>query len=454
MSLPTSAGKALGTLPSGPGTRGQRAGVPGTPRAREQGELGWGLRPGPRQGGTCWEGLGSPCATSVALPARLEPSPTLALECPGSCCPGGPARAETTCPSSSCPLVLRAEHQLGQRCAREPGHEPGREAPDADASGPGNGPFSLSPKPLLWAGARWDGHPGVGDVGQQEHTGAPAPGAEHQPAAPLPAAAVRGHRRLQGPVLGPAAAHPQRALLRFPALEAPVCSGQDPPHLQPHFHHLLHPGVRGGPGGHCPGCGIHDGQHLQCCNSGRQDPVGDYPLLPPGHRAERGHPGPGLRSPGEQVKHQAGVGHHHRAVPGLLGHPGHLGDPVPGCPPVCQGLQHLRARGPPLLADQLLLLLPSLLVGGGPAQDPAEGAHLPALAEELLRVRGHPGAAQPVAGTGQRAAMRQHHRGALLRGRHHLPLLQLLRSAYLCGVSAELLRLGAQDPLFLQVPSG
>lgn len=46
----------------------------------------------------------------------------------------------------------------------------------------------------------------------------------------------------QGPVLGPPAAHPQRALLRLSALEAPVCSGQDPPHLQPHLHHLLHPG--------------------------------------------------------------------------------------------------------------------------------------------------------------------------------------------------------------------
>lgn len=86
------------------------------------------------------------------------------------------------------------------------------------------------------------------------------------------------------------------------------------------------------------------------------DPVGDYPLLPVGHRAECGYPGPCLwcvcccpslaggqphhghlgwllltdqhifsRSPGEQVKHQACAGHHHRAVPGLLCHPGKRG---------------------------------------------------------------------------------------------------------------------------------
>ncbi|XP_021108084.1 transmembrane protein adipocyte-associated 1 isoform X5 [Heterocephalus glaber] len=86
-------------------------------------------------------------------------------------------------------------------------------------------------------------------------------------------------------------------------------------------------GVRGGPGGHCPGCCVHDSQHLQCHNGGRQDPVGDHPLLPAGHQAKRGHPGPGLRSPGEQVKHQAGVGHHHCAVAHLLGHPGPRREP-------------------------------------------------------------------------------------------------------------------------------
>lgn len=46
----------------------------------------------------------------------------------------------------------------------------------------------------------------------------------------------------QGPVLGPLAAHPQCALPHLPALEASICSGQDPHHLQPHFYHLLHPG--------------------------------------------------------------------------------------------------------------------------------------------------------------------------------------------------------------------
>lgn len=40
----------------------------------------------------------------------------------------------------------------------------------------------------------------------------------------------------------------------------------------------------------------------------------------------------------------------------------------------------------------------------------------PRSAEELLRVRGHPGAAQPAAGAGERAAVRGHHRGALVRG--------------------------------------
>ncbi|XP_021108094.1 transmembrane protein adipocyte-associated 1 isoform X12 [Heterocephalus glaber] len=95
-----------------------------------------------------------------------------------------------------------------------------------------------------------------------------------------------------------------------------------------HAQSLLHsPGVRGGPGGHCPGCCVHDSQHLQCHNGGRQDPVGDHPLLPAGHQAKRGHPGPGLRSPGEQVKHQAGVGHHHCAVAHLLGHPGPRREP-------------------------------------------------------------------------------------------------------------------------------
>lgn len=47
------------------------------------------------------------------------------------------------------------------------------------------------------------------------------------------------------------------------------------------------------------------------------------------------------RSPGEQVKHQEGAGHHHRAVPGLLCHPGKGGlgqprDPLKG-PGISEG---------------------------------------------------------------------------------------------------------------------
>ncbi|XP_043742099.1 transmembrane protein adipocyte-associated 1 isoform X2 [Cervus elaphus] len=133
---------------------------------------------------------------------------------------------------------------------------------------------------------------------------------------------------------------------------------------------------------------------------------------------------------------------------------GHAGDPVPRRPPVGRGLQHLRARGPPVLARQLLFLLRGLLPGGRAPQDPTEGAHLPAVAEELLRVRRHTGAAQLGAGAGERAAVRRHHRGTLLRGRHHLPLLQLLRAPHLRGLPTRLLRLGAQDSLLLQMPSG
>ena len=43
---------------------------------------------------------------------------------------------------------------------------------------------------------------------------------------------------------------------------------------------------------------------------------------------------------------------------------GHAGDPVPRRPPVGRGLQHLRARGPPVLARQLLFLLPGEPTGG------------------------------------------------------------------------------------------
>uniref|UniRef100_A0A8C5YDS3 Integral membrane protein GPR175 n=1 Tax=Microcebus murinus TaxID=30608 RepID=A0A8C5YDS3_MICMU len=42
----------------------------------------------------------------------------------------------------------------------------------------------------------------------------------------------------------------------------------------------------------------------------------------------------------------------------------------------------------------------------------------------------------------------------LLRGRHHLPVLQLLRAAHLRDLPARLLRLGAQDPLLVQEPGG
>nr|XP_054407276.1 transmembrane protein adipocyte-associated 1 isoform X4 [Pongo abelii] len=74
--------------------------------------------------------------------------------------------------------------------------------------------------------------------------------------------------------------------------------------------------------------------------------------------------------------------------------------------------------------------------------------------EELLRVCGHPGTAQPTAGAGECAAVLRHHRGALLCRCHNLPVLQLLRSSHLRGFPPGLLRLGAQDPLLLQMPSG
>nr|XP_045241534.1 transmembrane protein adipocyte-associated 1 isoform X4 [Macaca fascicularis] len=74
--------------------------------------------------------------------------------------------------------------------------------------------------------------------------------------------------------------------------------------------------------------------------------------------------------------------------------------------------------------------------------------------EELLRVCGHPGTAQPTAGAGECAALLGHHRGALLCRCHNLPVLQLLCSAHLCGFPPGLLWLRAQDPLLLQMPSG
>uniref|UniRef100_A0A8C2Y0P3 Uncharacterized protein n=1 Tax=Capra hircus TaxID=9925 RepID=A0A8C2Y0P3_CAPHI len=86
------------------------------------------------------------------------------------------------------------------------------------------------------AGCWQDGHLGHG--GQF----APASGAQHQCAAPLPAAALRGHWHLAGPVLGPPAAHPQCAVFHLPALEASIRSGQDSSHLQPHLYHFLYPG--------------------------------------------------------------------------------------------------------------------------------------------------------------------------------------------------------------------
>ncbi|XP_017362983.1 transmembrane protein adipocyte-associated 1 isoform X2 [Cebus imitator] len=92
------------------------------------------------------------------------------------------------------------------------------------------------------AGCWQDGHPGGGNLGQWEHSAAPTPGTKHQCTSSLPATALRRHWHLQGPVLGPHAAHPQCALPHLPALEASICSGQDPHHLQPHFYHLLHSG--------------------------------------------------------------------------------------------------------------------------------------------------------------------------------------------------------------------
>eukprot|EP00070_Physeter_catodon_P036282 XP_028343176.1 transmembrane protein adipocyte-associated 1 isoform X4 [Physeter catodon] len=116
--------------------------------------------------------------------------------------------------------------------------------PPAGPHHPAEAQGRTAPAPLTWwlspaRAGRWrDGHPGGGGVGRR----GPAPGAQHQRAAPLSAAALRGHRQLQGPVLGPLAARPQRALPHLPALEASVCSGQDSSRLQPHLYHLLYPG--------------------------------------------------------------------------------------------------------------------------------------------------------------------------------------------------------------------
>lgn len=111
---------------------------------------------------------------------------------------------------------------------------------------------------------RWNGQPAGG---QWKHSMATAPSIQYQWAPPMPAAAVWGYRLLQGPVLGPPAAHSQCALLHLPALEASLSSGQDPCHLQPHFYYLLHLGVCGSPGWHCQGCGFYDSQCLWCCDS-------------------------------------------------------------------------------------------------------------------------------------------------------------------------------------------
>ncbi|XP_022262011.1 transmembrane protein adipocyte-associated 1 isoform X3 [Canis lupus baileyi] len=49
----------------------------------------------------------------------------------------------------------------------------------------------------LRAGCLWDGHPGRGGLGQWEHSPAPTHGTQHQCAASLSAAALRGYRHLQ-----------------------------------------------------------------------------------------------------------------------------------------------------------------------------------------------------------------------------------------------------------------
>lgn len=64
----------------------------------------------------------------------------------------------------------------------------------------------------------------------------------------------------------------------------------------------------------------------------------------------------------------------------------------------CSGLGRPRLPVTPVSAG--------LLTGGNSPQDPAEGARVPALAEEFLRVCRHPGHTQPAAGFGECSALR------------------------------------------------
>ncbi|XP_024619176.1 transmembrane protein adipocyte-associated 1 isoform X3 [Neophocaena asiaeorientalis asiaeorientalis] len=142
-----------------------------------------------------------------------------------------------------------------------------------------------------------------------------------------------------------------------------------------------------------------------------------------------------------------------RAAPRVTG----AGHPLPSGPDWGAGpspARRCRARWRSCTRMPTSRLRTSTSTGTGAASSGSSAPASSSCTEELLRVRGHPGAAQPAAGAGERAAVRRRHRGALLRGRHHLPLLQLLRAPHLRGLPAGLLRLGAQDPLLLQMPSG
>lgn len=154
---------ALGLLPPGAVANGPEMGAPGQePSLFSHRFKGWHLsRPAAARAHV----LPATCCCRRPVPdteatARNGPCPGL------GCDPGG--RERHTCPPPAGP------------------HHP----PEAQGC--------TAPALLTWwlspprAGGWRDGHPGGGDLGQR----GPAPGAQHQRAAPLSAAALRGHRHL------------------------------------------------------------------------------------------------------------------------------------------------------------------------------------------------------------------------------------------------------------------
>uniref|UniRef100_A0A8D0QZQ3 Integral membrane protein GPR175 n=1 Tax=Sus scrofa TaxID=9823 RepID=A0A8D0QZQ3_PIG len=88
------------------------------------------------------------------------------------------------------------------------------------------------------------------------------------------------------------------------------------------------------------------------------------------------------RSPGEQVEHQAGAGHHHSAVPGLLCHPGGGVGRAAGSvgvehPLLSQGYMFLRCSAHALHEVKETPVLLVNKAGSGPLQLPANRLNLP-----------------------------------------------------------------------------